>query len=239
MLRDANAIGNELGLVCSRHQETAIQISEPEDFLRLSPEGGCDLPCDKRLDRCGHRCFSKCHSDGMHNVVACAQPCDLLHPVCQHPCQRICSEKCGLCSMPVDNFLLPCGHVLVQIECWRTRSPVCCTKLVSRIVPRCRHTVRVECWVDVTDAGFKCTRDCNFILGCGHSCSKTCGVCDTGAGHLRRVNHGACRKKCGRGFTTCSHACTRDCHDGSPCGLCDSKSCEVGCHFLIYSCNTN
>lgn len=74
MLRDANAIGNELGLVCSCHQETPIQISEPEDFLRLSPEGGCDLRCNKRLDRCGHRCFNKCHSDEMHKVGACAQP---------------------------------------------------------------------------------------------------------------------------------------------------------------------
>lgn len=29
--------------------------------------------------------------------------------------------------------------------------------------------------------------------------------------------------------------CARDCHDGCSCGLCDSKSCEVGWHFLIYT----
>lgn len=51
-------------------------------------------------------------------------------------------------------------------------------------------------------------------------------VCNTG------VDHGACRKKCGRGFATCSHMCTKDCHDGTLCGFCNSKSCEV-CNFLI------
>lgn len=164
MLCDVGAIGNQLELVCSRHQETQIEIEEPQDFLRLSPEGGCDLPCDKRLDSCGHRCFSKCHSDIMHKVVACAQPCNLLLPVCQHPCQMICSEKCGACTMPVNNFLLPCNHVLEQVECWQTQSPITCTRLVSRVVPACGHFVKEKCWVDVSDAHYKCMTLCNSEL---------------------------------------------------------------------------
>lgn len=227
ILRGAESMGNELGLVCARHQETPIQIEEPEDFLRLSPEGGCDLPCNKRLDRCGHRCFSKCHSDRMHRAVSCAQSCNLLHAVCQHPCQKICSDNCGSCMMPVENFLLPCGHVLEQIDCWRTLLPIRCTKLVPKIALACGHAVREECWVDISDASYKCTTACSSDLKCGHSCTGTCGVCTTGVSEQRHAIHEACKKKCGRGFTTCSHTCTKACHDGTPCGLCDSKNCQV------------
>lgn len=233
MLSDAKATGNELGLVCPRHKETPIQIEEPEDFLRLSPEGGCDLTCDKRLDRCGHRCFSKCHSDGMHKIVACAQPCNLLHPACQHPCQRICSDKCGLCMTPVDNFLLPCGHVLEQIDCWQTQAtPIHCPKLVPKIVPACGHVVREKCSVDVLDPDYKCPTTCGSDLKCGHSCTRTCGVCNTVVDGRRRIDHGICKKKCGRGFTTCNHRCTKPCHEGTPCGLCDTR-CQVQCHSFI------
>lgn len=227
MLHDVGAIGNQLELVCSRHQETQIDIEEPQDFLRLSPEGGCDLPCDRRLDSCGHRCFSKCHSDRMHKVVACAQPCDLLLPVCQHPCQMICSEECGACTMLVNNFLLPCNHVLEQVECWETQLPITCTRLVPKVIPACGHVAREECWVDVSDARFKCTTACNFNLKCGHSCTGTCGACNTGVGGSRRDVHRVCERKCGRRFTTCSHVCTKPCHDGTLCGLCDSNNCQV------------
>lgn len=228
MLRDANAIGNALGLVCPRHRETPIQIKEPGDFLRLSPEGGCDLPCNKRFDRCGHRCFSKCHSDGMHKVATCAQPCDILHPTCRHRCQKICSDECGSCRMPVYNFPLPCGHFLEQIECWQTQSTevIRCTKSLIKTAPRCGHAVKVECWVDMSNVDYKCPIICKSDLICGHSCAKTCGTCLTVVYGEDRVDHGTCKKFCGRKFTTCNHTCMKPCHDGTPCSLCD-RICQV------------
>lgn len=54
MLRADNAVGDSIELLCPRHPDMCPQIREPEDFDLLSPEGGCRLPCDKRLD-CGHR----------------------------------------------------------------------------------------------------------------------------------------------------------------------------------------
>lgn len=47
---------------------TEIQVSQPDDFARLSPEGGCQLACDCRLVNCGHRCQARCHSESMHQV---------------------------------------------------------------------------------------------------------------------------------------------------------------------------
>ncbi|EXJ78661.1 hypothetical protein A1O1_09062 [Capronia coronata CBS 617.96] len=48
MLRASDSVGNDLALCCPRHKATPIQVSAPEDFPRLSPEGGCQL--------CGETC---------------------------------------------------------------------------------------------------------------------------------------------------------------------------------------
>ncbi|KAM0136661.1 hypothetical protein ACHAP3_004408 [Botrytis cinerea] len=55
MLRETNSVGNSFALCCPRHPETEIQVSEPDDFARWSPEGGCNLSCNKRLPDCGHQ----------------------------------------------------------------------------------------------------------------------------------------------------------------------------------------
>jgi len=61
-------IGKAFELWCSRHVTTPIRYAEPDNFVRYSPEGGCLLGCNKKLERCGHRCPSKCHSDAMYKV---------------------------------------------------------------------------------------------------------------------------------------------------------------------------
>lgn len=71
MLRASDAVGSSLGLCCPRHEDTPIQVSEPDDFPRLSPEGGCRLACSWRLPDCGHMCQARCHSESMHNVFSC------------------------------------------------------------------------------------------------------------------------------------------------------------------------
>ncbi|KAI7185804.1 hypothetical protein KC352_g22535, partial [Hortaea werneckii] len=60
--------GTALELCCPRHQETPMSVQQPSDFVRLSPEAGCDLLCDQKLS-CGHSCTSKCHSDMLHNAL--------------------------------------------------------------------------------------------------------------------------------------------------------------------------
>ncbi|KAK5661070.1 hypothetical protein OQA88_10960 [Cercophora sp. LCS_1] len=51
------AVGTAFNLCCPRHTDTPIQCASPEDFILYSPEGGCNIPCDKRLSAlCGETC---------------------------------------------------------------------------------------------------------------------------------------------------------------------------------------
>ncbi|EZG03317.1 hypothetical protein H106_06803 [Trichophyton rubrum CBS 735.88] len=99
-----------------------MQVSEPLDFEKFSPEGGCQLPCDRRLTTCGHKCLARCHSDAMHEVFQCPQPCQRLHSPCKHGCQKqTCGEDCGVCMIKIDNVLLPCEHTEDGVPCYRTQ----------------------------------------------------------------------------------------------------------------------
>ncbi|KAL9582685.1 MAG: hypothetical protein Q9212_003149, partial [Teloschistes hypoglaucus] len=59
MLGANGAVGKSFDLCCPRHTNIEMRASEPDDFARLSPEGGCQLTCDRRLDDCGHRCQAR------------------------------------------------------------------------------------------------------------------------------------------------------------------------------------
>jgi hypothetical protein len=65
ILKEGDNVGKSLALCCPRHPWTQIEVSEPEDFQTFSPEGGCNLRCDRQLT-CGHMCVTKCHSDLRH-----------------------------------------------------------------------------------------------------------------------------------------------------------------------------
>ncbi|KAJ6161005.1 hypothetical protein N7470_004401 [Penicillium chermesinum] len=45
MLKSSGNIGPELELTCPRHPDTPIAVSDPEHFVHLSPEGGCNMQC--------------------------------------------------------------------------------------------------------------------------------------------------------------------------------------------------
>ncbi|RDL33045.1 Uncharacterized protein BP5553_08484 [Venustampulla echinocandica] len=49
ILERSNKIGPSLALCCPRHEETPIEVSVPDDFARLAPEGGCAKRCSSRL----------------------------------------------------------------------------------------------------------------------------------------------------------------------------------------------
>ena len=232
MLQATDSIGQALGLCCPRHTGTEIQVLQPEDFARFSPEGGCQLACDRRLTDCGHRCQARCHSESMHQVFSCPQPCERLHNPCRHSCQKqTCGEDCGPCFVSIDDVQLPCNHTKDNIPCHLTQelNKIQCTVPVEKHVPQCNHTVEVPCSRDVTLTSFKCSIACNEILACGHPCPGNCSRChQKGADDQPVVKHLSCSKICGRRSATCNHTCTRICHDGQPCGPCQSP-CEVRC----------
>jgi hypothetical protein len=71
ILEANDSVGKVLGLCCPRHMDTIIQAAELLDFEKLSPEGGCQLPCDRRLFDYGHKCLARCHSESIYDVFKC------------------------------------------------------------------------------------------------------------------------------------------------------------------------
>ncbi|KAJ5817143.1 hypothetical protein N7447_009376 [Penicillium robsamsonii] len=155
-LSRANAVGTELALCCPRHPDTPILCSEPHDFERKSPEGGCSLPCTRRLEPCGHQCQAKCHSAVMHDGFACEKPCPRIRLTCDHECPKLCGEDCGSCMTKIEDVELPCGHIKKAVFCHQLRSleVVRCDVKVEKIVPKCGHKIQVSCFKDVTSLIF-------------------------------------------------------------------------------------
>lgn len=235
ILRATNSVGRAFNLYYPHHVDTRIQTFEPINFKRLSPEGGCQLPCDRRLIECGHRCQATCHSENMHQVFECPQPCQRLHSPCNHSCQKqTCGEDCGPCFVKLNSIRLPCTHSKDNVPCYQTQdlSTINCTVRVQKQVPDCNHGVEVACPQEVSSSSFSCPTACGIVLACGHLCPGTCGRCfrkDTK--DLPFVKHISCTKVCGRRLGTCNHIYRRSCHDGTDCGPCFSV-CEVRCRYL-------
>lgn len=221
-LAQAGAVGDALPLCCPRHPHTPILCSEPEDFVRKSPEGGCNLTCEERLEPCGHRCLARCHSRAMHDAFMCPRECPRIRSTCQHPCRKLCGEACGPCLEEVTDVELPCGHVKQSVKCHEAQDlgRIKCLARVEKQVPACGHIVEVECCKDVESGLFSCPKKCDKALICGHRCPGSCGKCGEEKSHRR------CTRICGRPAGTCNHQCFKPCHQGEDCGICENP-CEV------------
>ncbi|KAF2009446.1 P-loop containing nucleoside triphosphate hydrolase protein [Aaosphaeria arxii CBS 175.79] len=231
ILEEGGNLSKKLDLCCPRHPDTLIQVSTPEDFSRLAPQGGCDLPCDRRLS-CGHKCLSKCHADFRHDNFFCSEPCTRLKKGCDHLCKKKCGENCGIrCEEKLENinFKLPCSHVLRTLQCWeyQDKESIKCHECVDKVVPGCKHVLRRKCTVDVGSDDFRCDHVCGGQLECGHNCKFLCYQCANTLVSFGE-KHGQCQNTCLRPYTSCSHKCRENCHPGTPCPPCKSQ-CDVAC----------
>lgn len=161
----------------------------------------------------------------------CTQPCQRLHELCGHACQKpTCGEECGKCHNKLNNVPLPCGHFKDNVLCFEAQNPgkLRCSILVEKIVPSCKHIVKVACSVDVTSEDYRCSKPCATTLPCGHLCPRTCSSCNLNDAEGKvSVSHHKCTRPCGRRFGTCNHSCQKACH-GKDCGYCFS-TCELRC----------
>ncbi len=202
-LKSKGSLGQSLALQCQIHKDQAVKVSKAEDFSKC-PEGGCQKPCNTRLD-CGHACKRLCHpcdrehknykckektartlSCGHIEIVSCSA--DLKKVKCTKPCRKIlhcrhqCGEKCSVacttkCKHPVEKQL-PCGH-----------------------------KVLADCYLNPEDV--VCSVPCKSLLECQHECSGTCGTCYRGRLHTQ------CKVKCGRTLI-CEHICKFPCTPTCP-----------------------
>ena len=232
VLERSNNIGPKLALCCPRHKETPIEVSVPDDFARLAPEGGCAKRCSSRLS-CGHSCPNMCHSTSLHSAVRCLERCPRTKKGCEHECPRPCGDLCeSKCQVVLFNILLPCGHVARQLRCHEAQAPekVRCQVQMDQVMEHCKHKIRVSCHELPLDPDYSCSAICRASLICGHNCTHACKDCNTRIdGIVVEKKHGVCETRCGRPYTTCSHSCKAPCHGDISCPLC-TESCEVSCN---------
>jgi AAA domain len=231
ILERSNKIGPSLGLCCPRHRDTPIEVSVPDDFVRLAPEGGCAKRCTSRL-LCGHTCPNMCHSKSLHNAVRCLQRCQRVKKGCDHACPRVCGDQCEAeCQVTLSNIRLPCGHIAKKLKCHEAQAPekVSCRVKVQKVMPHCEHRIIVLCNELPLSEDYQCSATCKATLPCGHECAHECRKCNIRIdGQIIERKHGVCKTQCGRPFTTCRHSCKASCHGQSPCQLC-TELCEVCC----------
>ncbi|KAG9293587.1 hypothetical protein G9A89_005590 [Geosiphon pyriformis] len=256
ILRQRGQIGPAFPILCERHPQYVNEISNPQHFAEVSPDGGCMEPCQEILPKCGHICPYKCHFDDREHVgVFCHKPCPRLHPVCQHPCKKQCGEDCGMCKFQVEDIELLCGHTYTKPFCYqaRDRAKIKCNKMVNRKLPTCEHEKNMHCFEDVKKS--RCSQKCGKLLECGHNCQSECENCKNrsilanggppldGDGQIIRSNHAQkCREICGRECAVPCSACAEECnwnceHQGNcplSCGApCSRLPCDQRCPKIL------
>ncbi|XP_072013675.1 NFX1-type zinc finger-containing protein 1-like [Amphiura filiformis] len=259
LMKNNGNFGTRLKLVCHNHPDTATEVSLPNDFTKV-PEGGCDKPCEARL-QCGHACSMTCHPrDPQHLEYRCLKPCTKVVSGCpsKHPCTKSCYQDCvEKCTKPMDKQL-PCGH-RAMVPCHQDTQLAICHHPCERRLTRCGHPCKNECGEKCTTkcqeivlrsdlpCGHKttmmkcsadpedCTYPCGMELLCGHKCIGTCGKCQRGRLHMQ------CRQKCDRTLV-CGHACKEPCTKSCPpcqkrCqNRCIHRKCQNKCGYPCTPC---
>ena len=246
-IKAANSYGNQLRLTCGRHRQNDLYASEPEHFT-LRPDGGCQLPCDFRLE-CGHVCGMCCHTfDLEHEEYSCKKICDKLMEECGHMCKQTCSHlaSCNECLVKLDKFIPECGHT-IKFRCDTSPTKENCYQPCEAVL-KCGHRCTKKCGEECGDCEVlvpatktcslhygdnfmakcsdkkwilqeKCKDKCTDTLKCGHVCSGDCSKCYGG------YIHADCTQKCDRPLF-CGHLCDISCSEQcKPC----NKKCQNKC----------
>ncbi|XP_027002552.1 NFX1-type zinc finger-containing protein 1 [Tachysurus fulvidraco] len=232
-LREKDQVGSSLTLSCQNHPETRTPVSSSKDFTNV-PEGGCNKPCEFRLD-CGHVCLRMCHPyDADHKKYKCTKDCPKVLCELGHKCPRRCYQECRKCEVLLEKVVpkcqhkqkmpchqkpeefvcmepcekkLECGH-LCQAHCGEKCTVYC--KVPVSMELKCGHTQKEPCSSSRSLLYEPaCRTPCNTILKCGHSCSGTCHKCYQGRLHK------SCRQKCQQ-ILPCSHKCCVPCSKFCP-----------------------
>lgn len=246
-LRESGQVGRALTLSCLNHPDKQAQVACAEDF-KSAPEGGCDQPCQYRLD-CGHVCTRMCHPyDAEHKKYQCNKNCTKVLCELGHPCPLRCYQDCGKCQVPIEKMIPSCLHMqkvpcyenpvtfVCQEPCQKTltcghpckaKCGESCTTRCTVKVPveqKCGHTQNEQCSISRDPNRVpRCKTKCGTTLKCGHSCPGLCHECYQG-----RLHKG-CAYKCQR-IIVCSHECKEPCvRDCPPC----SFPCENRCVHSI------
>ncbi|KAG9276956.1 NFX1-type zinc finger-containing protein 1 [Astyanax mexicanus] len=233
-LREKGQVGPALTLSCQNHPEKRTLVSSSYDFKKKVPEGGCNKPCEFRLD-CGHVCIRMCHPyDVDHKKYKCNKDCPKVLCELGHRCTLKCYQECRKCEVLLEKIIPQCQHIQKMpchqepelfvcqepcqkmLSCGHQCQASCgepCTTFCQVIVPmtlKCGHTQDEECGTSENVTGqLNCRNKCKTVLKCGHPCPGTCHECFQGRLHR------SCRHKC-QHILPCSHQCRVPCSRGCP-----------------------
>ncbi|KAK5991678.1 NFX1-type zinc finger-containing-like protein [Cladobotryum mycophilum] len=153
----AGAVNTALSLSCPRHPDVPIFCSEPADFARNSPEGGCQLPCDRRLEPCGHKCQAQCHSKPMHEAFACCVPGHAMREKRVAIAKRL--VRFDVHTQPVPQFAARHARLVLRVVPGSapTRAPAPChVQLPATVFPVMNGVVKFSTVVTSAQASAKC-----------------------------------------------------------------------------------
>ncbi|KAF7725498.1 hypothetical protein EC973_009598 [Apophysomyces ossiformis] len=254
-MTEDGCVGRKFSVYCQKHPEDVRYIGSPADFDTKTIGGGCGRPCTVKLKKCGHLCPRPCHSDlSTHTEEICVKPCQRMLP-CQHPCPRVCSQRCGQCPVNRGDITLPCGHVYESMPChlFVNLASYKCQVMCEKVIPSCGHSVKVRCCEDPEK--MRCRLSCGQALPCGHNCAAECSECtelsrsiilpDAGV-PIIRTKHLDCNIRCGRQLS-CGHSCEEECHslvkkECAPCkklctlSVCNHSVCDHLCATPCIAC---
>ncbi|XP_063433330.1 NFX1-type zinc finger-containing protein 1-like [Mytilus trossulus] len=225
------SFGKALPLYCQNHPANEGIFAElPSDFKKVK-NGGCDLPCEFRL-QCGHACRYDCHPfDKEHTTYECLKQCS---ETCieGHRCSKGChfDSDCICCAITTRE--LKCHHT-INLECHLDYSEYPCPTKVTRTL-LCEHPALMECCVDPSTV--LCKSIVDKELQCGHTAHIKCHVdpkrhkCDTvlietrsNCGHefkrqcydtgFEKLN--PCRVQIIEKRSSCDHVIERQCYNTS------------------------
>ncbi|KAK6319679.1 hypothetical protein J4Q44_G00108900 [Coregonus suidteri] len=232
-LREKDQVGPALTLCCQNHPEKHIKVSCGDDF-KQAPEGGCNLPCEFRLN-CGHVCASACHPyDQEHKKYTCNKKCQKVLCELGHRCQLQCYQECStdclkqvekivpqcqhkqmvpchqapekfVCQEPCQKNLM-CGHPCALV-CGESCTTTCMVMVIFEL--KCGHKQEDPCHFKRSTIQPDCRAHCKQMLKCGHPCPGSCQRCHQGRFHM------GCSHQCDR-LLVCSHKCREPCTRGCP-----------------------
>ncbi|XP_051562536.1 NFX1-type zinc finger-containing protein 1-like [Myxocyprinus asiaticus] len=247
-LRENGQVGHALTLSCQNHPEKQSLVSTADDF-KCAPEGGCEQPCEYRLE-CGHVCARMCHPyDADHKEYNCIKNCPKVLCELGHKCPRRCYQKCDPCQVLIVKIIPSCQHkqkvpchqdpadFVCQERCQKTLTcghpckSTCGESCTARCMVKvsmelkCGHMQEEPCYISQDSKKEpNCWTMCGTTLKCGHPCPGTCHGCYQG-----RLHKG-CIYECKRTLV-CSHLCQEPCvRDCPPCSLpCENRCIHSVC----------
>ncbi len=199
LVRCSTEVEREL-LQC-KHKITMPCCEDSHSFL-------CPIEVEKELPQCRHKHLMPCHQNPSH--FKCRLPCERKCPN-DHPCTKLCYEKCNPCAVQVEKVIQKCRHK-VSMPCHVSSKSSVCPEPCPKLLPCRRHKCPRACGESCPS---KCIHKVDATLPCGHRKLLQCWRTEPSL-----VATEACTQRCERRLR-CKHPCTELC--GKPC----TKKCAV------------